>query len=248
VTVERHLDWDGCYNVRDLGGLPAAGGRLTRWGAVVRSDSPDGLRPGGWAALRAHGIGTIVDLRNDEERGGPAGATRNGLDVVHVPLDDLADTGFWRWVWDEGLDGTPLYYRPFLERKPERCAAAVGAVADARPGGVLVHCSIGRDRAGLVTMLLLALAGVAPADIADDYELSNPRLAPLRGRAGGHRVGPRPAEALASRNTTAGAVVEATLAAVDVEARLRAGGLGERQLGAVRDRLLGPPAGPEPVT
>jgi hypothetical protein len=79
-----------------------------------------------------------------------------------------------------------------LEHKAERCAAAVAAVADARPGGVLVHCTIGRDRTGLVSLLLLALVGVAPADIADDYELSNPRLEPLRDRsgAGRHRPGP----------------------------------------------------------
>jgi protein-tyrosine phosphatase len=31
------LDWEGCYNVRDLGGLRTADGRETRWGAVVRS-------------------------------------------------------------------------------------------------------------------------------------------------------------------------------------------------------------------
>ena len=127
----RHLDWDGCRNVRDLGGLPAAGGRVTRWGAVVRSDSPANLTPAGWAALRAYGIRTIVDLRNDEERSHPAGVGAAGVATVHVPMDDVDDTGFWREMWDEGLDGTPLYYRPFLERKPERCVAAVAAVADA---------------------------------------------------------------------------------------------------------------------
>jgi hypothetical protein len=84
-----------------------------------------------------------------------------------------------------------------LEQKPERCAAAVAAVADARPGGVLVHCTIGRDHAGLVTLLLLPLASVAPADIADDWELSNPRLEPLRAGSSA------PAEALARRNLTA---------------------------------------------
>jgi hypothetical protein len=40
---ERHLDWDGCFNVRDLGGLPAAGGRVTRRGAIVRADALDRL-------------------------------------------------------------------------------------------------------------------------------------------------------------------------------------------------------------
>jgi protein-tyrosine phosphatase len=190
MTAGRHLDWEGCLNVRDLGGLPAAGGRVTRWGAVVRSDSPAGLTPAGWSALRAHGIRTIVDLRNDDERTTYSAAA--GLDTVHVPLDDLGDTEFWRRIWDDDLDGTPRYYRPFLEHKAERCAAAVAAVADARPGGVLVHCTIGRDRTGLVSLLLLALVGVAPADIADDYELSNPRLEPLRDRsgAGRHRPGP----------------------------------------------------------
>jgi protein-tyrosine phosphatase len=242
VTAERHLDWDGCCNVRDLGGLRVAGGRMTRRGAVVRSDSPAGLTPAGWAGLWGHGIRTIVDLRNDEERDpAPGPPARGGIDVVHVPLDDLGDTGFWRRIRSEGLDGTPLYYRPFLERKAERCVAAVAAVADARAGGVLVHCAVGRDRAGLVAMLLLALVGVAPADIADDYELSEPRLAPLRERAGARRVGPGPAESLARRNTTAREVVLATLEAVDVEARLRSAGLSARRLRGVRDRLVEPP-------
>jgi protein-tyrosine phosphatase len=227
--TERHLEWDGCRNVRDLGGLPAAGGRVTRRGAVVRSDAPANLTARGWSALRAHGIRTIVDLRNDEERTDPVGVGAAGVATVHVPMDDIADSGFWQQVWDDGLDGTPLYYRLFLERKPERCVAAVAAVADAPPGGVLVHCGIGRDRTGLVASLLLALAGVAPGDIADDYDLSSLRLAT------------GPAEVLARRNTTARAVLMATLEAVDVETSLRAAGLTDRQLGAVRDRLLEPP-------
>ena len=233
----RHPDWDGCLNARDLGGLPAAGGRVTRWGAVARSDSPAGLTAAGWAALRAHGIRPIVDLRNDDERAAGPAATPDGqagITVVHVPMDDAGDTAFWRRIWEDGLDGTPLYYRSFLERKPDRCAAAVAAVADARPGGVLVHCTIGRDRAGLVTLLLLALAGVAAADIADDWELSNPRLDALRAGPSG------PAESLARRGRTARQVVVATLEAVDVEAVLRAGGLSGRRLRAVRDRLLEP--------
>jgi protein-tyrosine phosphatase len=237
MTSTRHLNWDGCLNVRDLGGLPAAGGRVTRWGAVVRSDSPAALTPAGWTALRGHEIRTIVDLRNDDEHAAepvPQPDGRAGLDVVRVPLDDVGDTAFWRRIWDDGLDGTPLYYRPFLEQKPERCATAVAAVAGARPGGVLVHCTIGRDRAGLVTLLLLALAGVAPADIAEDWELSNPRLEPLRAGSSAS------AEALARRNLTAREVVVATLEAVDVEAVLRAGGLSDRRLRAVRERLLEP--------
>ena len=46
------------------------------------------------------------------------------------------------------------------------------AIAYARPGGVLFHCMGGRDRTGMITMLVLGLVGVAPEDIAADYELS----------------------------------------------------------------------------
>ena len=56
--------------------------------------------------------------------------------------------------------------------------AAVGVIADAEEGGVLVHCHAGKDRTGLVVALLLAVAGVAPEVIAADYALSEPNLAP----------------------------------------------------------------------
>jgi len=85
VTAQRHLDWEGCLNVRDLGGLPAAGGRVTRWGAVVRSGDPARLTPAGWAALRGHGIRTIVDLRNDDERDpAPDPPPQRGIEVARA--------------------------------------------------------------------------------------------------------------------------------------------------------------------
>lgn len=229
------LDWAGCYNVRDLGGLAIRGGGLTRSGAVVRADSLDRLTPEGWAALYAYGIRTVVDLREDEERS--TTVTRpDGITVVPVPLDDNADTSFWNWRVDDDADGTPLYYRPFLEHKAERCAAALAAVAGAEPGGVVVHCGIGRDRTGLVALILLALAGVEPDAIVADYARSGERLKRYfdKPRAGG---GDPIAERLAERGTTIAEVLNELLAEVDIEARLTAGGLGAAELRAVRARL-----------
>src|SRR3954453_6322916 len=147
------LDWEGSFNARDLGGLRTTDGRLTRTGAVVRSAHLDRLTGRGWAALRDHGVRTVLDMRNDEERDAWREPPVTGIATVHVPIDDVADEEFWKRMWDRELDGTPLYYRPFLERKADRAAAAVEAVARAAPGGVLVHCGGGRDRAGLVSLL-----------------------------------------------------------------------------------------------
>ena len=235
--MDRHLDWDGCFNGRDLGGLRTTDGRETRWRAIVRSESLDRLTPAGWAALRAYGIRTIVDLRNDHEL---VGETPVGLTRVHVPLDDLADTEFWTEAWGNDLDGTPLYYRPFLERKPERCAAAVAAVARAERGGVLVHCGGGRDRTGLVILLLLALVGVEPEEIVADYELSNVRLPPFWAARGEEDQRPIIDEILARKKTSARALLLDLLDWLDPEAYVRSAGLGADDVAAVRSRLLAP--------
>jgi hypothetical protein len=67
LTRDRVLVWDGCVNVRDLGGLPLEDGGETRFRVVVRADSIRGLTNKGWAALREYGFGTVIDLRGDAE-------------------------------------------------------------------------------------------------------------------------------------------------------------------------------------
>src|SRR4051812_31790009 len=169
--MHRHLQWDGCRNVRDLGGL----GRI-RPGALVRADSLERLTAGGWAALEAHGVRTVIDLRNPDEIGEDAAPRPPGVTTVRLPLDGMEDTGFWaRWMHRPEF-GTPHYYGPWLERFPERAARVLLAIARAEPGGVAYHCGIGRDRTGLVTMLVLAALDVPPAEAAADYALSAGRV------------------------------------------------------------------------
>lgn len=242
LSDRRHLDWKGCFNVRDLGGLPTTDGRRTRWGAVVRSDALDGLTAAGWTALIEHGVRTIIDLRNDDERGPDASPRPTRVITRHLPLDGTEDRAFWN-AWDTGPQfGTPLYYRPHLERFPNRSAAVIAAVAHAEPGAVVFHCAGGRDRAGQIAMLLLALVGVAPDNIAEDYELSHERLGTRCAAHGEENLGPLLKAFLADEGTTAGEVIIATLARVDVDAQLRAGGLTDRNLATLRRRLLSPPA------
>ncbi|HEY6032238.1 MAG TPA: tyrosine-protein phosphatase, partial [Gaiellaceae bacterium] len=66
--MSRALAWDGCVNVRDLGGLPTEDGGVTLRGAVVRSDNARRLSDAGWQALLDHGVRTVVDLRWADER------------------------------------------------------------------------------------------------------------------------------------------------------------------------------------
>jgi rhodanese-related sulfurtransferase len=236
-TDERALTWDGCLNVRDLGGLPTTDGGHTRRGAVVRADNLDRLTAEGWDALRAHGVRTVVDLRDAAEYK-PLLPLPEGLDLVRIPLDQLAGPAWWQ-RWGD-LDGTPLALRPYLDACPHATAALVAAVARAKSGGVVVHCGSGRDRTGLAALLLLALAGVEPAAIVADYLASGPNLRPLWGMLGRPDEDAAIAAALDAEGTTADGALRATLDGLEPAAHLLAAGLPPADLAAVRVRLLGP--------
>ena len=180
----RTRNWDGCVNVRDLGGIPTEDGGVTRTGRVIRSDNLGTLTTAGWRALEDHGVVRIVDLRWPEELAQDPPRDVD-IEVVHVSVlgpsygegidflrtldahvdqvDDIAEHYAWSYV-------------EFLERNRERFGRAIAAVAD-EPGTVVIHCMGGKDRTGIVSALLLRLAGVALDEIGRDYALSGPNLA-----------------------------------------------------------------------
>jgi protein tyrosine/serine phosphatase len=181
------LEWEGCLNVRDLGGLPTEDGRRTRLGGVVRSDNIRKLTDSGWRALADHGIELIVDLRWPEELAEDAPRDVD-IEVVHVSVlgpavdpeyieeldaqlasvDDVADHYAWSYV-------------DWLERYRDRFGRVFVAIADAE-GGVVVHCMGGKDRTGVVSALLLRLAGVSLDAIGADYGVTAANLEPSTSR------------------------------------------------------------------
>lgn len=258
MNASRQIDWEGFVNTRDLGGLPTRQQGVTRFRSYIRSADLRFVTEAGWEAARGEGLRTIVDLRNSDEirpstgtgsteRAGSApfvactaGASAPpGMTRVEVPLDDIDDTEFWRRINNQGINGTPLYYPPFLAAKSDRCAEVITTLAQAPPGGVLFHCGAGRDRTGLVALLLLALAGVRPASIADDYELSNTAVKSLFAALDQPDQGPKIASLLARRGTTPRAALRAVLTDFDAEDYLLASGVRAHDLATIRTRLVG---------
>lgn len=180
----RTLVWDGCVNVRDLGGIPTEDGGTTRRGTVIRSDNVGDLTDEGWRALDGHGVTRIVDLRWPEERAQDPPRDVD-VEVVHVSvlgpslaegLDYLRTLDAHVDAVDDVADHYAFSYVDFLERNRSRFGQALAAIADAN-GPVVIHCMGGKDRTGLVAALLLRLAGVSLEEIGRDYSLSGPNLA-----------------------------------------------------------------------
>lgn len=182
----RVISIEGLCNARDLGGLVRAGGGHTPFGVFFRSDNLRAVTAEGWQRLHALGIRTVIDLRQSAECQRAGYQAPEWLAVRHVDHDGLDDhPGFWVDYWETGLVGTPLYYLPHLKQLPRRSAAVLSAIARAPEGGVLFHCMAGRDRTGIIAMLLLAVAGTVPGSIVDDYLESvrnGAALAAARGR------------------------------------------------------------------
>jgi protein-tyrosine phosphatase len=242
----RDLDWDGCLNVRDLGGHRTADGGETRYGAVVRADDVRALTDAGWAAAVAYGVRTVVDLRMDVELEADPPAELP-VEVLHMPF--FQDDAEMFVEVEAAAEAAPDYtvatrevYLVFLERRRENVAAAIAAVAHAPEGGVVVHCVGGKDRTGLVTALLLRLAGVDNDEIAADYAASEERLRPR------HELWLAEAETEAERERLrriAATPAESMLGVLEelerryggVEGFLRAGGLSDDELELARKRL-----------
>lgn len=231
----RTLHVDGLHNARDLGGVPLRGGGTTpRW-RVFRSESVDRVRADGWRSLHAAGVRTVVDLRAPAERAADTGTRPGWLTTIEVDHDGRDDApAFWEPYWETGLVCTPLYYGAHLAALPERTAAALAAIADAPPGGVLLHCAAGRDRTGIVALALLSIAGAAPEGIVDDYLLSVETAPALAGSLGApdpeHRI-----EALcAAHGTTVEGAFRAVVDGFDVDRFVERSGLDADRLEALR--------------
>lgn len=166
------LDIEGVNNVRDVGGMPADGGRI-RSGVLLRSGQLSAATTAGAVELRRR-VSHIVDLRDGEEVAAEPSEIE-GPDTTHLPLFLGSVRSFFEA--DTSLDGLYLH---LLEESAERLVAAIRIIAKGEP--TLIHCTVGKDRTGVTVALALAAVGADREAIIEDYALTESQLPPERSR------------------------------------------------------------------
>lgn len=165
-------------NVRELGGFPLREGGCTRAHRFVRSGTTSTLTRRDLFRLRRYGIKRVLDLRGEGElRVSPDPfARRRDVVYLNVPMYnfDLHDPKLVQKVdEDTGLEDYLISgYLDMLANRPA-LAQIFSFFAQATPTEcVLFHCTAGMDRTGVISMLVLALAGVDRSHLIADYTYS----------------------------------------------------------------------------
>lgn len=193
---DRILLFEGIENGRELGGLVMQDGRSIRWGKLVRSGNLHMASDKDVALLkdRFH-LSDVYDFRFDAEVEGAPDREMEGVHNTHLStlpqalVDGFtagrADTtqiqvgGFMERLAEYAFNpraqemGRRLY--PAIVMNPmsqQRYGAFLRGVLDAE-GGVLWHCSQGKDRCGWGAAFVLAALGASRETIVKDFDLSN---------------------------------------------------------------------------
>ncbi|MFN3705312.1 MAG: tyrosine-protein phosphatase [Thermoflexales bacterium] len=176
---QRQLKLEGAHNARDIGGYRTREGRFTRWGKVWRSDRLSELTAADEQKLLQQRIRTVIDMRfvSEVQRNPDRLANHPGVNYINLPLHE---DGSHNVVDTSALPPTLVdYYRLLLDHTGHNIRRVFEHLA--APGALpaLLHCTLGKDRTGIVTMLLLDLLGVTEETIVEDYLLTATYCQPL---------------------------------------------------------------------
>ncbi|PZU40124.1 MAG: protein-tyrosine-phosphatase [Microbacterium sp.] len=170
-------------NLRDLGGIPVAGGTL-RPGLAVRADDLSMITEADAVTLTERGLSSVIDLRSSGEVALTGRGPLAGLPVAYHHLPLMADIG--EGMPREGLrafthEAMGRMYVRMVEGAAPQLATALTVIALA-PGATAFHCAAGRDRTGVVAALLLLALGATDDDIVEDYARTEPNMSAINER------------------------------------------------------------------
>jgi protein-tyrosine phosphatase len=189
-VAERIVPLVGAPNFRDLGGYQTTDGRRVRWGRVYRSGLLAHLTEADLTYLDALGVRIVCDFRSLEEIGDAPDRLPGdpGPEYVHLPV----------YIPDQGAT-TRSRLRALLFNKKQLASMMPtfytstlidlnGAIfksvferlADPANLPAVIHCTAGKDRAGVTSALLLLALGVPESVVIADYSLSNRFFAHFR--------------------------------------------------------------------
>jgi protein-tyrosine phosphatase len=187
--LTRIIPFENIHNVRDIGGYAAARGKNVKRRMLFRSGGLLKMSDKDKSFLKENiRLNTVVDLKDPDDaqkKREIALLEEIGARYINIPflwsVEDYYSKEMEKCV-STGDMGAGYLYRLRQDGFPPRLFGALEVIAEAGNQPLLIHCSWGKDRTGVVAAMLLNLVGVADEDIIVDYLLSGPPADELRER------------------------------------------------------------------
>jgi len=187
---------EGILNFRDLGGYAvssALDSQSIRRNVIYRCGEPNRVTLDGIAKLRSLGITHAYDLRSTTEiekniAAGRGGTVEwDGCERVFAPVFNEKDYSpeniaiRYKDYASEGTEGFTRAYADILSSAPPSYRRILLHIANETDTPLIIHCTAGKDRTGVLCALILSLCGVDDDTIAYEYALTETGLAEMKG-------------------------------------------------------------------
>ena len=175
----RNINIPGIQNFRDLGGYSSyPTQKKVHWGMLYRSAEIDKLKPCSRKELKNIGIRTIIDLRSSVEANRQS-PLQQEFKVIHIPIPTGDMEYILKGVQEQKIKSDTVYRiveqmnRELISNYTKEYRRIFDILLDKNNYPVVIHCSSGKGRTGIVSALVLASLGVDEDIIMEDYRLSN---------------------------------------------------------------------------
>ena len=198
---QRAIAFDGIENARDMGGLVMQNGQTVRSGMLLRSGNLSKATDGDVTVLKEkYRLTDVFDFRFEAEANAAPDRIIDGVSYTHLStLPQAFIQGFsasrpdtakmdtrdmlavlMKYAFDPQAQAMArrLYPAIVTDSTAQRYYGAFLRGVLRAEGGVLWHCSQGKDRAGWASAFLLAALGASRETIVGDFDLSNQSYAP----------------------------------------------------------------------
>ncbi len=156
----RHINLKYVSNMRDIGGYETKDGRVTKFNRIYRSSLIKNLTLDEFNSLRKNKLCLNIDLRSRDDNELKPNYLKDKVNFVNIYIPDELPK-------DE--KSIPASYMDILENKSIK---KIFELIRDNKDLIIINCSMGKDRTGVIMMLLLLLCGVNNKDIIADYTLS----------------------------------------------------------------------------
>ena len=191
VVLRNGIGIHSVENIRSVGGFPTIDGRTVKNGVLLRSGSLSRLTAEDADYLtKTFGLSMVIDLRSSEEIKMSPNVVIAGVRYENIPLAELDTKGMdtltslyqhgetagekaWYLAKFSKIDALgKLYHNFFDDTFSPNAVKRIFQLLLEVDGAVLFHCTSGKDRTGILVAILLYVLGCSKEDIISDYTAS----------------------------------------------------------------------------